>query len=486
MPPLFPPLSLQAHRLLYAWLWLAVASLVGAGVFAGLVAMARTPIIQDLLPGGDYFRRALVGHVILAVVVWFLAFQGGLWVLAVDDQRRGVMHYAPTAWIGFWAAVLGVVSLIVPAILGWGEPVLANYIPVLTHPWFLSGLLLFGAGMGLAAVRTLWAVYRTARPVTFIAYGAGITAGLVLVSLICFLLAALSLPAGALTAISALGGFEKLAWGGGHVLQFANTAAMALAWVLLARLTLGVQVLEDRWVKGILVLYLVFALPAPFLYIGASSDSYFTLLMAFGLGPATGIIAMALIWVLMRRRWAGLPWGDPGFAGLVLSLAVFGLGCLLSLRIRGSNVIIPAHYHGVIGGVTLAFMGLSYHLLPRLGRKVWSPLLARVQPYLYGTGQTLFVLGLFWAGVHGVPRKTFGTAQGLHQMAQVMGMGLMGLGGLVAILGGIAFIVNLVPSLLGRAGKAQSHPIADFELLISDLNLQSAVRNPKFPIGDKP
>ena len=118
------------------------------------------------------------------------------------------------------------------------------------------------------------------------------------------------------------------------------------------------------------------------------------------------------------------------------------------MGIRGSNVIIPAHYHGVIGGVTLAFMGFSYHLLPMLGRKVWSPRLARWQPYLYGTGQTLFVLGLFWAGVHGVPRKTFGMAQGLHDLPQMVGMSLMGVGGLIAILGGIAFIVNMVPSLI--------------------------------------
>jgi cytochrome c oxidase subunit 1 len=35
--------------------------------------------------------------------------------------------------------------------------------------------------------------------------------------------------------------------------------------------------------------------------------------------------------------------------------------------IRGVNVVIPAHYHGSIVGITLAFMGLAYVLLPRLG-----------------------------------------------------------------------------------------------------------------------
>jgi len=217
--------------------------------------------------------------------------------------------------------------------------------------------------------------------------------------------------------------------------------------LMLARVTLDIQVLRDRWVKGLLLLYLIFALPAPFLYLEASPRHDFTLLMALGLGPATAAFALVILWVLFSR-WNALPWADPRFASFVLSVAVFSLGGVISLGIRGSNVIIPAHYHGVIGGVTLAFMGFSYHLLPMLGRKVWSPRLARWQPYLYGTGQTLFVLGLFWAGVHGVPRKTFGMAQGLHDLPQMVGMSLMGVGGLIAILGGIAFIVNMVPSLI--------------------------------------
>jgi hypothetical protein len=437
---------MEAQRHLYAWLCLAVASLVGAGIFALLVAIARTPGIAGLLPGADYFRVALVGHVILAVVIWFLAFQGSLWILAVEKGT----------WLGFWAAALGALSLTLSAILGWGQPVLANYVSVLTHPWFLSGLLLFAVGMGLAALYTLWTVFRTKRPLTLLTFGGVVTAGLVLMSLLCVVLAALKLPIGVSSVVSASGKFESLVWGAGHVLQFANTAAMALVWLLLARLTLGIPVLEDRWAKRLLILYLVLALPAPFLYLMESPNSYFTLLMAIGLGPATWIMGVALVLAMLRLGRAGLPWADPRFAGLVLSLAVFGLGGFISLGIRGSNVIIPAHYHGVIGGVTLAFMGLSYHLVPQLGRKIWSLRLAKIQPYLYGLGQTLFVLGLLWAGLHGVPRKTFGAAQELDQFAQLIGMSLMGLGGLVAIMGGIAFIVNMVPSLLSRrTGKAE-------------------------------
>src|SRR3972149_1016212 len=109
-------LSREGQAGLYAWLGLAVASLVGAGLFAALVALGRTPGIQDLLPAGDYFRWALVGHGNLAVVIWFLAFQGALWTLADGGQR------STPAWVGFGAAAAGAGALGAPAVLGGGPP----------------------------------------------------------------------------------------------------------------------------------------------------------------------------------------------------------------------------------------------------------------------------------------------------------------------------------------------------------------------------
>ncbi len=41
-------IPIKIDRLLYAWLLLSVFSLVFAGVFAFLVALARTPILQAL------------------------------------------------------------------------------------------------------------------------------------------------------------------------------------------------------------------------------------------------------------------------------------------------------------------------------------------------------------------------------------------------------------------------------------------------------
>ncbi|KPK04176.1 MAG: cytochrome C oxidase subunit I, partial [Betaproteobacteria bacterium SG8_39] len=120
--------------------------------------------------------------------------------------------------------------------------------------------------------------------------------------------------------------------------------------------------------------------------------------------------------------------------------------------ISGSNVRIPAHYHGSIVGVTLAFMGLAYLLLPRLGFAAVPPRAARWQLWLYAGGQLMHVAGLVWSGGYGVQRKVAGAAQALRSTEEIIAMGIMGLGGLIAVIGGTLFLVlGFIAVFRGRA-----------------------------------
>ena len=49
----------------------------------------------------------------------------------------------------------------------------------------------------------------------------------------------------------------------------------------------------------------------------------------------------------------------------------------------------------------------------------------------------------------GIQRKTAGAAQGLDTMTVKAVMGIMGLGGLIAIIGGIIFLVVTIRCMLG-------------------------------------
>jgi heme/copper-type cytochrome/quinol oxidase subunit 1 len=104
----------------------------------------------------------------------------------------------------------------------------------------------------------------------------------------------------------------------------------------------------------------------------------------------------------------------------------------------------------MVGAVTLAYMGLAPLLLEISGRRLWSARVARWQPYLYGLGLLGIMAGMHWAGGHGAPRKTFGFTWADAQA--LIAMNLMGLGSLLAILGGLAFVLNVgIP--LARRGR---------------------------------
>ena len=59
----------------------------------------------------------------------------------------------------------------------------------------------------------------------------------------------------------------------------------------------------------------------------------------------------------------------------------------------------------------------------------------------------MHIVGLVWSGGYGVQRKVAGAEQVLRSTSEVAGMALMGLGGAVAIAGGVLFIVVVIAAL---------------------------------------
>ncbi|MCC6560221.1 MAG: cbb3-type cytochrome c oxidase subunit I, partial [Xanthomonadales bacterium] len=199
----------------------------------------------------------------------------------------------------------------------------------------------------------------------------------------------------------------------------------------------------------------VFATPLIYLAYDVVSIQHYrmqTWLMRVGGGLAIAPFAAAVrVATLTAPRATGT--ARPLRAALWSSMAVFALGGVIGMLISGNNVRIPAHYHGSIVGVTLALMGVVYFLLPRLGYAAPDSRMARWQPVLYAIGQTLHILGLVWSGGYGVQRKVAGAEQVLRSKSEIAGMGVMGLGGLVAIIGGVLFVVVVI-----RAMRAPVQP----------------------------
>ena len=176
---------------------------------------------------------------------------------------------------------------------------------------------------------------------------------------------------------------------------------------------------------------------------------------AMRLGGGVAIAPVALAIALALPALARVPeTARPLRAALVWSIVLFAAGGLIGVFINGANVRIPAHYHGCIVGVTLALMGLTWHMLPQLGYAAPTGRMATLQPALYGAGQLMHIAGLVWSGGYGVQRKVAGGEQVLRTTSEIAGMGLMGAGGLVAVAGGVLFVVVVVLAVRDRKRSA--------------------------------
>jgi cytochrome c oxidase subunit 1 len=113
------------------WLWLGLLALIGSGIYSVLLVASRTPGVNQLLPVADFFRVALVVHVDLSVLVWFVALAGLLWT---QSGRAIGLRYAQAALA---LAGAGTLLMLIAPFAGAGTPIMANYIPVLDGPVFL-------------------------------------------------------------------------------------------------------------------------------------------------------------------------------------------------------------------------------------------------------------------------------------------------------------------------------------------------------------
>ncbi len=435
------------HALARGWLLLGLAALIGSGLFSLLLVAARTPGVNTWLPAADFFRVALVVHVDLSVLVWFSAIAAMLWSLNTSARA------AAWSWAALGLCAAGALLMSAAAFASPGTPVMANYIPVLDSALFLAGLVVFGVGMAVQVVRSLWAAQRIGpAPGGPGALRFGLNASVVAAAV-----ALLSMAASLALVPTALDGrayYEILFWGVGHALQFTWTLLMLVAWLWLANACGARIALSPRVALLLFGVALASVFVAPYAYLAHDVASVehralHTGAMRLGGGLAIFPLALAVALALWRVRDPS-PTATPLRAALWSSMLLFTSGGVIGLLIGGSNVTIPAHYHGCIVGVTLALMGLVYLLLPQLGWRAPQGRLAVAQPILYGAGQLLHIAGLVWSGGYGVQRKVAGSEQVLRSAGEVAGMGLMGLGGLVAIVGGLLFIVVVFCAVRSR------------------------------------
>jgi len=417
------------------WFYLFILSIGSGGFFALLVALARTPGIADFLPP-KLFYHWLIGHVDLALIFGLLSFLIFLWhrILSKEGKPHEVLlSYA------------GALLIFLSALLGLGKPVHNNYIPTIVHPIFFTGVSLFFLGLFLTSLRFLKVALRNLLSEDSVK--GFLSVSIVLSSFLPIALFISYLKTPHLEEIYLY--FERLYWLPGHIHQFINATLLLSSWTLIAKLSSGKSPrsfgLINLWLLVFPLIYFVLQILVDN-SISEGIKRVTTLGYAVGIGFPTLLYAGYLLLRFSFRK-------DFLSNALGLSVLIYILGALMGYLIAGSDLRIPAHYHGVIASILISLMVLTYHFLREMGFIKELPKAVKIQPYLYGIGMFLFVLGLFWAGVYGAPRKTYGTGY-IENFKVYLFMLLMGLGSVLSVLGGIIFVGYILYSTIGSHGSS--------------------------------
>lgn len=438
-----PTLSSEiAQRELRNWSLIALSALAVAGIFALLLAISRIPGAENLFPWPvAFYEKSLIIHVVFSFVVWFLAAAIILMQIATYRLSEGSPSLPSMGKTAIALMAIAFLGLAIPAFLDRGVPSINNYIPAITDPIYYNGLLLVAFASLLMATRAITNLLNRSGPIEPIGAAGVSSAVIVFVAIAAFAVSWNRLGGMPVTAA----GNEDLFWAGGHILQFLNTSVMIGAWVLLGGRALGQPMITPKTVVLVLILntflavggFALLFMEVPF---SAEERILFTHYQ-YALAPAPVFIGILAFAAIFRLPVVDSELARTARIALILSLALFFSGGFLGIFVDGTDTRTPAHYHGVIGAVNLAVMSfIVLFVLPILERGLVKWKAIRIAFWLYGLGQLLHSLGLFVAGGYGAPRKVAGTAPSFDEIINWIGHLGIGVGGVIAVIGGIMFI----------------------------------------------
>ncbi len=481
----------QADALIKAHAVVATVALLVGGVAAIGVLLTRWQAVHLL--DVVWFYRLLTVHGMNMLIFYIIFFEMAVLYFASAVLLSCRIPAPKVGWLAFGLMVVGTLLVEWTMFTGKADVLFTSYVPLRAEPPFYLGVILFAVG-ALVVVGHFFAILVVAKrertytgSVPLVTFGA-LTAAII---------AAVTLLHGAIVYIPtwlwSMGlmnidpEFYRLVWWGlGHSSQQINVAAMVSIWYLLGALTVGGVVLNEKVSRGAFALYILFISMASAHHLlvdpgfGPSwkvwNTSYF-MYMAVLASMIHGFTVPAGVEMGQRLRGmtAGLfgwlrhaPWGDPGWSALVFSVVIFGfVGGITGVTfgteqiniIAHNTLRIPGHFHAtVVAGTALAFMGVTYYVIPLIFRREIAFFrLAQIQPYLFAIGMTIFSIAMTFAGTFGAPRRhwdiTFSGAPFQVEFSPAVDLviGVMAVGGIVGIVGGAIYIlVTVVSVFFGR------------------------------------
>ncbi|MGB3271635.1 MAG: cbb3-type cytochrome c oxidase subunit I [Xanthobacteraceae bacterium] len=515
--------DVAAQRLIIANAVAAVVFLAIGGLMGLMVALTRWPAVH-LLPA-EWFYLILTAHGANVLLYWIIFFEIAVLYFASAVLLNSRLAAPKLGWLGFILMVAGAVITNVAVLQGESTVMFTSYPPMMAKPHFYLGIILFAVG-ALIGVGLFFATLVIAKAertyegsiplVTFGALTAAIIAVFTLVSGAIILIPTMLWSMGLIRDIDPLM-YKLVWWAMGHSSQQINVSAHVSVWYMIGALVLGAKPLSEKVSRGAFFLYILFLQLASAHHLlaepGISAEwkivntSYMMYLAVLG-SMIHGLTVPGSIEAAQRRNgfnrgvfeWLRkAPWGNPAFAGMFLSLVMFGFiggisGVVLGTEqlnvLMHNTIYVPGHFHGtVVAGTTLAFMAGTYLVLPLIFQRdiIW-PGLARIQPYLFGIGAAGISMFMMGAGTLGVARRhwdinfTDAVIGFQHSPGAFLMMGLNGISAILAALGGILYVLIVVgTALFGKKivpGHKMTFPLHSAARVVSKYGSEGTIKLP--------
>jgi cytochrome c oxidase subunit I len=467
----------------------AVLALLLGGVLALLITLTRWQAVH--LIDADNFYMILTAHGLDMLVIWVIFFEIGILYFCSSTLLKTRLATPRLAWLGFALMAIGTVTFNAAVFTGNASVMMTSYVPLPAHPAFYLGLILFAVGaligcfvfLGTLVVAKAERTYEGSVPlVTFGALTACIIAIFTIASGAIILIPTFLWSVGYIKHIDPAM-YRVIWWAFGHSSQQINVSAHVAVWYAIAAIVFGARPMSERVSRTAFLLYILFLQLAAAHHILADPgvgtewkvfNTSYAMYLAVLASMIHGLTVPGSIEIAQREKgytkglfeWVRkAPWANPVFSGMFISLIGFGFLGGISGVMMGTEqlnmlihntIYVPGHFHAtVVIGTTLAFMSLTYFLIPVLfSREIITPAIAKWQPYVFGGGMGVFCLAMMGAGTLGVPRRhwdiTFAGAAMPYEYpgtAWLM-LTIVGISGLVAIVGGAMYLWVTVGSLL--------------------------------------
>jgi cytochrome c oxidase subunit I len=390
----------STRRLMLAFLGTAFAVIFLGALAALLVVLTRMPAVQLLDP--DAYYKTLTFHGVLMLTMFPHLFESALWVYAGTVLLRTRIYSERLGWAAYGLILTGAVLILGSILSGQASVLYTTYVPLRAYPLFYVGHVVYAVGLLLLLVNFVLSIAKArldgqhVGSLPLATYGMATSAIIAFVAIVSAVVAFVPATLWAFRFLDLQVDplvFKAAFWGMGHTLQYTNVTGMVVAWYMVSAFALGARPVSEKFSRYAFALYLLTTVPvfAHHLLVDPTWTPAFKWFGATFVGillgiasSAHGIAVPASIEGTLRLRGSkGLfgflkdwGWKNPPMVLLFFSVILFGIGGFDGTVATTSqlNMIlhntfwIPAHIHGALaGGMAVAYMGLSYYLLPAIG-----------------------------------------------------------------------------------------------------------------------